>query len=86
MLGALVKLTGTVKLASLDNPVKERFGRIAQKNLTAAKRAYDEVRIINYPPCLGRGQRRIKITPTPTSPVEGEGYREGGAFSDEGSK
>jgi len=25
-------------------------------------------------------QRRIKITPTPPSPVEGEGYREGGIF------
>ena len=47
MLGALVKLTGTVKLESLDSPVKERFGRIASKNLTAAKRAYEEVKIKN---------------------------------------
>jgi pyruvate ferredoxin oxidoreductase gamma subunit len=47
MLGALVKLTGTVKIESLDNPIKERFGRIAAKNLAAAKSAYDQVRIIN---------------------------------------
>ena len=31
-------------------------------------------------PCPGRAQRRMKITPTPPSPVEGEGYREGGIF------
>ena len=47
MLGALVKLTGAVKLESLDSPLKERFGRIAPKNQTAAKRAYEEVRIIS---------------------------------------
>jgi pyruvate ferredoxin oxidoreductase gamma subunit len=47
MLGALVKLTGIVKLASLDSPVQVRFGRIASKNLAAAKRAYEEVKIIN---------------------------------------
>jgi pyruvate ferredoxin oxidoreductase gamma subunit len=47
MLGALVKLTGTVKLESLDEPIKERFGRIAVKNLAAAKRAYDEVKFVN---------------------------------------
>jgi pyruvate ferredoxin oxidoreductase gamma subunit len=47
MLGALVKLTGAVKLESLDNPIKERFGRIAPKNMSAAKSAYDQVKIIN---------------------------------------
>ena len=30
------------------------------------------------PPWLGQAQQRMKITPTPPSPVEGEGYREGG--------
>ena len=47
MLGALVKLTATVKIESLESPIKERFGRIAAKNLSAAKSAYDQVRIIN---------------------------------------
>ncbi|MDA8123778.1 MAG: 2-oxoacid:acceptor oxidoreductase family protein [Deltaproteobacteria bacterium] len=47
MLGALVKLTGAVQFASLAGPIEERFGRIAPKNQRAAKRAYDEVRIIS---------------------------------------
>jgi len=47
MLGALLKVTGVVKIDSLDNPVKERFGRIAQKNMSAAKCAFDQVRIIS---------------------------------------
>ncbi len=47
MLGALVKLTGTVKLESLDGPIQERFGRIAAKNMAAAKSAYEQVKIIN---------------------------------------
>ena len=47
MLGALVKVTGVVKLESLEAPIKERFGRIAEKNMAATKRAYDEVKFIN---------------------------------------
>ncbi len=47
MLGALLKVTGIVKLESLDNPIKVRFGRIAAKNMAAAKSAFDQVRIIN---------------------------------------
>jgi len=47
MLGALVKVIGSVKLESLTNPIQERFGRIAQKNLAAAKSAYDQVKFIN---------------------------------------
>jgi pyruvate ferredoxin oxidoreductase gamma subunit len=47
MLGALVKITGTVKIESLEGPIEERFGRIAKKNMAAAKSAYDQVRIIN---------------------------------------
>jgi pyruvate ferredoxin oxidoreductase gamma subunit len=47
MLGALLKVTGIVKLSSLNAPLKERFGRIAPKNQAAAKSAYDQVKIIN---------------------------------------
>jgi pyruvate ferredoxin oxidoreductase gamma subunit len=43
MLGALIKATNVVNLSSMQMPVEHRFGRIAQKNLTAMKRAYDEV-------------------------------------------
>ncbi|MBM4271277.1 MAG: pyruvate synthase [Deltaproteobacteria bacterium] len=45
MLGALLKVLGKVKLDSAKGPVEHRFGRIAGKNLTAMKRAYDEVKI-----------------------------------------
>jgi pyruvate ferredoxin oxidoreductase gamma subunit len=47
MLGALVKITGAVKIESLDGPIQERFGRIAGKNIAAARRAYNEVKFIN---------------------------------------
>jgi pyruvate ferredoxin oxidoreductase gamma subunit len=47
MLGALVKVTGTVKFESLTHPINERFGRIAAKNIAAAKGAYDQVQFIN---------------------------------------
>ena len=47
MLGAVVKVTGAVKIESIEGPVQGRFGRIAAKNLAAAKRAYDEVKFIN---------------------------------------
>jgi pyruvate ferredoxin oxidoreductase gamma subunit len=46
MLGALIRATDVVKLSSMQAPVEHRFGRIAPKNLTAMKRAYDEI-VIN---------------------------------------
>lgn len=45
MLGALLKVNEVAKLASIDGPIEERFGRIAAKNLAAAKRAYAEVKV-----------------------------------------
>lgn len=45
MLGALVKMTDIVKMESLDEPIDHRFGRIAKKNMTAMKRAFDEVKL-----------------------------------------
>jgi pyruvate ferredoxin oxidoreductase gamma subunit len=42
MLGALVKATGIVDLASLEEPLHERFGKLAVKNLEAMRRAYNE--------------------------------------------
>ncbi|OPY88351.1 MAG: Pyruvate synthase subunit PorC [Syntrophus sp. PtaU1.Bin208] len=46
MLGALVKMTDIVKMDSLNEPIEHRFGRIAKKNLTAMKRAFDEVKLV----------------------------------------
>ena len=45
MLGALIKVIGNVTLDSVAVPLEHRFGRIAQKNLAALKRAYEDVKI-----------------------------------------
>lgn len=42
MLGALVKGREVVKLDSLIEPVKDRFGRVGEVNVEAMKRAYEE--------------------------------------------
>jgi pyruvate ferredoxin oxidoreductase gamma subunit len=42
MIGALVKATGAVKMESLLEPVQERFGRLAERNINAMKRAIEE--------------------------------------------
>ena len=42
MIGALVKATGVVKLESLFEPLRHRFERLAERNINAMKRAYEE--------------------------------------------
>jgi len=42
MIGALIKATGLVKLESLEEPMTERFGKVAAKNINAMRRAYAE--------------------------------------------
>ena len=44
MLGALLKTIKVVALDSAKGPLEHRFGRLADRNLTAMKRAYDEVK------------------------------------------
>lgn len=46
MLGSLVKATGLVNKESFIPPFKERFGRIAEKNIAAFERAYQETIIV----------------------------------------
>jgi pyruvate ferredoxin oxidoreductase gamma subunit len=48
MIGAVVKVTGSVKVESLFEPLKERFGRLADRNIEAMKRAYQETMIEEY--------------------------------------
>jgi len=45
MLGALLKAIEVVKMDSLIEPIKERFGRIAEKNINAVKRAFAETKV-----------------------------------------
>ncbi len=42
MLGALLRATGVVKLESLFEPLRHRFARLAERNISAMKRAYEE--------------------------------------------
>ena len=42
MVGAVVKASGVVGLESLIEPLEERFGRLAERNINAMKRAYEE--------------------------------------------
>ncbi|MFC1870378.1 2-oxoacid:acceptor oxidoreductase family protein [Chloroflexota bacterium] len=42
MVGAVIKATEVVKIDSLVEPLKQRFGRLAERNSEAMKRAYAE--------------------------------------------
>jgi pyruvate ferredoxin oxidoreductase gamma subunit len=42
MLGAMLRATGIVKVESLEEPLKERFGPLAVKNFNALKVAYEQ--------------------------------------------
>jgi pyruvate ferredoxin oxidoreductase gamma subunit len=42
MVGALIKATEVVRLDSLLEPLQRRFGRLAERNADAMKRAYEE--------------------------------------------
>ena len=45
MLGALLRATEVVKLESLTEPLKHRFGRLGARNIEAMKKAFDETLI-----------------------------------------
>jgi pyruvate ferredoxin oxidoreductase gamma subunit len=42
MLGALLKVVEVVKIESLSEPLEERFGRLAERNFNAMKKAFEE--------------------------------------------
>jgi pyruvate ferredoxin oxidoreductase gamma subunit len=46
MLGSLVRASGVVEKESFFSPLKERFGRIAEKNISAFERAYQTTVLI----------------------------------------
>jgi len=47
MLGAMLKATGILPLETFYGPLKTRFGRIAERNIQALKRAFDETLLLN---------------------------------------
>lgn len=46
MLGAIVKASGVIGMKGLDEPIKHRFGPIAQKNINACTRAFEETKVV----------------------------------------
>jgi pyruvate ferredoxin oxidoreductase gamma subunit len=42
MIGALVKASGIVKMESLIEPLRHRFGKIAERNITVCQKAFEE--------------------------------------------
>ena len=45
MVGALIKATDVIRLESVVEPLKKRFGRLAERNINAMKKAYEETTI-----------------------------------------
>lgn len=45
MIGAVVKASGVVRLESVIEPLKQRFGRLAERNIKAMQRAYEETEV-----------------------------------------
>lgn len=46
MLGAMLKATGILPPDSFFGPIKSRFGRIAERNIEALNRAFNETRLL----------------------------------------
>lgn len=42
MVGALIKTTGIISLESMEGPLQKRFGRLAEKNIKAMRKAFEE--------------------------------------------
>ncbi|PMB77619.1 MAG: pyruvate synthase [Thermodesulfobacterium geofontis] len=47
MLGAFIKATGLIEVTYVEEALKERFGRLAEKNIKALYRALEETKIFN---------------------------------------
>ncbi len=45
MIGALMRATKVIKLESLFEPLRERFGRLAERNISAMQKAYGETAV-----------------------------------------
>jgi pyruvate ferredoxin oxidoreductase gamma subunit len=45
MIGALLKATGLVDTESMVQPLNDRFGRLAERNINAMKKAYEDTKI-----------------------------------------
>lgn len=66
MLGALVKATGIVKLESLTEPLKERFGARAQGNIDACHRAYEETEMAELSGAVQKSSQPVETEVMPS--------------------
>ena len=66
MLGALVKASDIVKLDSLSELMEEHFGKLAQRNIDACKRAYEEVSIAGPSPVSKKPEKAYAEAALPT--------------------
>jgi len=49
MVGALIKATGVIKTTSMSEPLEKRFGKLAERNVKAMEKAYQETLIGELP-------------------------------------
>jgi pyruvate ferredoxin oxidoreductase gamma subunit len=57
MIGALIKVTDSINLSSLEEPIKERFGARAKNNINACQKAYDQV-VVAEPVSVSAGEKK----------------------------
>ena len=66
MMGALVKASDVVRLDSLAELMKERFGKLAQRNIAACKRAYDETSVAEPSPISRKAEKAHVVESLPS--------------------
>jgi len=60
MLGALVRVSGIIDLESLAESLKERFGNLAENNIKACRRAYEETSMAS-PGAVSRRTEKVFV-------------------------
>lgn len=58
IIGALINMIGTVSLEAMVEPLKQRFGHLAEKNFIAMRKAFDETKVIQ---ATGGGEATCEI-------------------------
>jgi len=88
MLGAVVRATGIIKLESLEEPIKGRFGARAKANIESCRRAFEETQVAELERTAKRKRQVIPVEVLPswkellpgcviTEPGNAKAYRTG---------
>jgi pyruvate ferredoxin oxidoreductase gamma subunit len=70
IIGALIRGTGIVRMKTMEPLFRARFGRLADRNLEALKRAYEETVILEEPRGKTQSKRAEKASTRPAGPVK----------------